>query len=52
VRGSLHGGEEVKVIDRPDRYRNAVVPHIYIEGAADGIAFYTRAFGAVELFVL
>jgi PhnB protein len=35
---------------RPDRYRNAVVPHIYVDGAADGIAFYQRAFGAVELF--
>jgi len=35
---------------RPDRYRNAIVPHIYVEGAADGIAFYKRAFGAVELF--
>lgn len=38
------------MIDRPDRYRNAVVPHIYVDGAADAIAFYTRAFGAVELF--
>lgn len=35
---------------RPDRYRNAIVPHIYVDGAADGIAFYKRAFGAVELF--
>jgi PhnB protein len=35
---------------RPERYRNAVVPHIYIEGASKGIAFYQRAFGAVELF--
>jgi PhnB protein len=34
---------------RPDRYRNAVVPHIYIEGASDAIAFYKRAFGAEEL---
>jgi PhnB protein len=37
-------------IVRPDRYRNAVVPHIYVSGASDGIAFYKRAFGAVELF--
>jgi PhnB protein len=34
---------------RPDRYRNAIVPHIYVDGAAEGIAFYKRAFGAVEL---
>ena len=36
--------------ERPDRYRNAIVPHIYIDGASDAIAFYKRAFGAVELF--
>lgn len=35
---------------RPERYRNAIVPHIYIDGASEGIAFYHRAFGAVELF--
>ena len=35
---------------RPDRYRNAIVPHIYIEGGAAAIGFYGRAFGAVELF--
>ena len=35
---------------RPDRYRNAIVPHIYVDGASYGIAFYKRAFGAVELF--
>jgi PhnB protein len=35
---------------RPDRYRNAIVPHIYVEGASDAIAFYERAFGAEELF--
>lgn len=34
---------------RPDRYRNAIVPHIYVEGASDAIAFYKRAFGAEEL---
>jgi PhnB protein len=37
------------MIERPARYRNAVVPHIYVDGASDGIAFYKRAFGAVEL---
>jgi PhnB protein len=35
---------------RPNRYRNAVVPHIYIDGASHGIEFYKKAFGAVELF--
>jgi PhnB protein len=35
---------------RPHRYRNAIVPHIYVNGASDAIAFYQRAFGAVELF--
>ena len=39
-----------RIMERPARYRNAIVPHIYIDGAADGIAFYQRAFGAVELF--
>jgi|ERR1022692_4165810 uncharacterized glyoxalase superfamily protein PhnB len=27
---------------RPDRYRNAGVPHIRVDGASDGIAFYKR----------
>jgi len=36
--------------ERPERYRNAIVPHIYVDGAAAGIQFYKRAFGAVELF--
>jgi PhnB protein len=36
--------------ERPERYRNAIVPHIYVDGAAKGIEFYQRAFGAVELF--
>lgn len=35
---------------RPNRYRNAIIPHIYVAGAADAIAFYERAFGAEELF--
>jgi PhnB protein len=42
--------EVIPVTHRPNRYRHAVVPHIYVEGAAAAIAFYTRAFGAVELF--
>ena len=35
---------------RPQRYRDAIVPHIYVDGAAEAIAFYKRAFGAEELF--
>jgi PhnB protein len=35
---------------RPDRYRNPIVPHIYVDGASDAIAFYQRAFGAEEVF--
>jgi PhnB protein len=35
---------------RPARYRNAIVPHIYVDGASDAIAFYKRAFGAQEVF--
>jgi PhnB protein len=35
---------------RPSRYRDAVVPHIYVARAAEAIAFYKQAFGAVELF--
>lgn len=35
---------------RPVRYRDAVVPHIYVEGAAEAVAFYEQAFGAEELF--
>jgi PhnB protein len=38
------------MVKPPERYRNAVVPHIYVEGAARAIDFYVRAFGAVELF--
>jgi PhnB protein len=35
---------------RPRRYRDAIVPHIYVADAAEAIAFYARAFDAVELF--
>lgn len=35
---------------RPNRYLNAVVPHIYVEGAAEAVRFYQRAFAAEELF--
>ncbi|MFD5125935.1 VOC family protein [Streptomyces sp. NPDC058385] len=34
----------------PEAYRNAVVAHIVIDGAAAAIDFYAEAFGAVELF--
>jgi PhnB protein len=40
----------MEMTTRPDRYRNAIVPHIYVDGASNGIDFYKRAFGAVELF--
>ncbi|MET8806290.1 VOC family protein [Streptomyces sp. NPDC004546] len=36
----------------PEIYRNAVVAHIMVDGAADAIDFYARAFGAEELFRL
>src|SRR5690348_2527826 len=42
--------ETPDMTERPARYRNAVVPHIYVDGATEAIAFYERAFGAVELF--
>ena len=35
---------------RPERYRNSIVPHIYIDGAAAAFEFYRAAFGAIELF--
>lgn len=35
---------------RPERYRDAVVPHIYIDGADAAMDFYKAAFGADELF--
>jgi PhnB protein len=38
------------MVERPSRYRNAIVPHIYVDGASNGIDFYKRAFGAIELF--
>jgi PhnB protein len=38
------------MIVRPERYRHSIVPHIYVDRAADGIAFYKKAFGAEELF--
>ncbi len=35
----------------PDGY-HSVTPYIYVRGAADAIAFYEKAFGAVELMRL
>jgi PhnB protein len=35
---------------RPKRYSNGILAHIYVDGAADAIEFYKRAFGAQELF--
>ena len=37
-------------MERPSRYRNAIVAHIYADRASDAIAFYKQAFGATELF--
>ncbi|GAA4918975.1 VOC family protein [Streptomyces coeruleoprunus] len=34
----------------PETYRNAVIAHIMVDGAAVAIDFYTKAFGAEELF--
>ena len=48
--GALHVQRPLVMTRRPDRYRAAIVPHIYIDGAARAIAFYGRAFGAAELF--
>jgi hypothetical protein len=42
--------KEAEVSERPGRYRAAVVPHIYVNGASRAIEFYKQAFGAVELF--
>ena len=36
--------------ERPDRYQNAIVSHISVNGASDAILFYNKAFGALELF--
>src|SRR2546423_62534 len=44
-----HAGSTSMIL-RPERYRNAIIPHIYVDGASAGIEFYERAFGAVELF--
>jgi PhnB protein len=45
----FHPGR-IEMVERPQRYRNAIVPHIYVDGASDAIDFYKRALGAVELF--
>jgi PhnB protein len=36
----------------PEHHKQAVIPHIMVDGAAKAIAFYAEAFGAVELFRL
>ena len=36
--------------ERPNRYWNVIVPHIYVDGASEAVDFYKRAFGAEELF--
>lgn len=34
----------------PDRYKFAIIPHIFIKGAAAAIDFYEQAFDAREIF--
>lgn len=34
----------------PETYRNAVIAHVMVDGAATAIDFYAKAFGAEELF--
>lgn len=34
---------------RPDPFAHPVTPHLLVDGAAEAIAFYAEAFGAVEL---
>ncbi len=41
-------GEQAKVKAVPDGF-HSVTPHLIVEGAADAIEFYKRAFGATEL---
>jgi len=36
----------------PEHYRNAVIAHVMVDGAANAIDFYSKAFGAEELFRL
>ncbi|MCU7827017.1 VOC family protein [Kitasatospora sp. DSM 101779] len=36
----------------PEHHKQAVIPHIMVDGAAEAIEFYAQAFGAVELFRL
>ncbi|GGX45280.1 VOC family protein [Streptomyces noursei] len=36
----------------PENYRNAVIAHVMIDGAAEAIAFYSKAFEAEELIRL
>jgi len=34
----------------PIRYRYSVIPHLMVDNAAEAIAFYAKAFGAIEVF--
>ncbi|MEW1914908.1 VOC family protein [Kitasatospora sp. NPDC085895] len=36
----------------PEHHKQAVIPHVMVDGAAEAIEFYAEAFGAVELFHL
>ncbi|MFI8240533.1 VOC family protein [Streptomyces sp. NPDC085866] len=34
----------------PEHHKNAVIPHVMVDGAAEAIKFYIAAFGASEYF--
>jgi|SRR6478752_8077945 len=36
----------------PEQYLRSTVPHLFLDGAAEAISFYEKAFGADELFRL
>jgi PhnB protein len=40
------------IMEIPQHYKYAVIPHIMVNGAAEAIEFYSEAFGATELFRL
>ncbi|KJY39517.1 glyoxalase [Streptomyces sp. NRRL S-444] len=49
---TTHAADQQAVQIVPERYRTAVVAHVMVSDAAAALAFYRRAFGAVEDFRL
>ncbi|TDU79678.1 VOC family protein [Streptomyces sp. KS 21] len=49
---TTHAADQQSVQIVPERYRTAVVAHVMVSDAAAALAFYGRAFGAVEDFRL